>query len=74
MAAMINPIDDFKVMLDKDNKPYIDLGMGLLVILSNNGFINVRQYHNDGVCLSSWVEKEAFEKEINELLGKTKGE
>ena len=64
MPELIEPIEDFKRHLtDYTSYDFIDFGSGLIVVFTDEK-VNIRQYHNNGNCLSSWVEKEEFFKKI----------
>ena len=65
MAELIKPMDDFKNhLIEKCNYDFIDFGNGLLVIFTGDD-VNIRQYHSDGACLSSWISQKDFFKKIN---------
>ena len=67
MTALLDPIDDFKRHCQDLGLYYIDFGMGLIVIFHNEkdgANFNIRQYHEDGSCLSSWVNDEDFVQKI----------
>jgi hypothetical protein len=59
--------EEFKNMLKEEGKPYKDFGNGLIIV-SENGLINVRQYSSDGFCLSSWMKIDEFKSKIESLL------
>lgn len=67
MPEIISPYDEFKKFLkeySKDN--WVEFGHGLIVVFGDKK-VNIRQYHNDGFWLSSWVDKEDFFKRINQF-------
>lgn len=65
MAELLQPKDEFIKMLEEyPGYDYVDFGNGLVFVFMENE-INVRQYHNDGTCLSSWVKNEEFYSALN---------
>lgn len=70
MAELVQPMEEFRNYLVEDTDyGFIDFGDGLIVVFCDDE-VNVRQYHEDGTCLSSWVEK----KEFFEKIGRHKKE
>lgn len=67
MVDIISPYDEFKTFLKEySNDNWIEFGHGLIVVFGNEK-VNIRQYHNEGFWLSSWVDKEEFFKGINQF-------
>jgi hypothetical protein len=71
MAALLDPIDEFKRACQQMGLHYIDFGMGLIVVFHNKkdgANLNIRQYNEDGSCLSSWVNDEDFVQKIVDII------
>lgn len=66
MAEIIKSFDEFKDMLESKNIPYVELPQSTLIV-KDGGLINIRQYHDSGYCLSSWVNKDEFKNKVKEL-------
>lgn len=66
MADLIKPIEQFKDMLESNSIPYVELPQSTIIVKEGE-IINIRQYHDDGCCLSSWIKKKDFFKRIKEL-------
>jgi len=67
VADLLKQQEEFRNMLEKECKPYEDLGNGLIIVV-DGPVINIRQYHSEGFCLSSWVNSKDFIKKIAGLL------
>jgi hypothetical protein len=67
MPEIISPYDEFKKFLEEySNDNWFEFGYGLIVVFGDKK-VNIRQYHNDGFWLSSWVDKEEFFERINQF-------
>lgn len=67
MPEIISPYDEFKEFLKEySNDNWIEFGHGLIVVFGEKK-VNIRQYHNDGFWLSSWIDKEEFFQGINKF-------
>lgn len=67
MADLLKNQEEFKKMLDENGESYKDFGNGLIMVATDDGMINIRQYYDD-YCLSSWINTETFKKIIKRLL------
>jgi hypothetical protein len=63
MAEMLKQQEEFKNMLQENGKPYEDFGNGLIIVV-DGPMVNVRQFHSDGFCLSSWIDSDSFKRKI----------
>lgn len=64
MPEKIDAFSEFKKYMDDLEKNYIDFGNGLIIVFGEEK-VNVRQYHVDGFCLSSWIDNNDFYTAIN---------
>lgn len=67
MADLLKNQEEFKKMLDENGKSYKDFGNGLIMVATDDGMINIRQYYDD-YCLSSWLNIKTFKENMNKLL------
>lgn len=67
MAELLQPKEEFIKMIEEyPGYAYMDFGNGLVFVFMEDK-INVRQYHDDGTCLSSCVKNEEFYTAINSI-------
>lgn len=68
MVDLINPIESFKDYLMEIDVQYVDFGNGLIIASPVGNKFNIRQYHEDGNCLSSWVDRDEFMDGLKDLI------
>ena len=65
MPEIITPYDEFKKFItEHSDDNWIEFGRGLIIVFGDKK-INIRQYHNKGYWLSSWVDNKEFYSAIN---------
>lgn len=67
MPDLLKQQDEFIAMLNQYGKAYKNLGNGLIIVNCGES-LNIRQYHSDGFCLSSWIKVKDFKEKLKELL------
>lgn len=70
MAEVIKPINNFKRFCKVRGLDYVELEQGIVIVFHfEQDTVNIRQYADEGICVSSWT---SLSELVDEIIGRVK--